>query len=596
MQPFLAALIECSVSMSVLILLFMAITPFLEKRYAAKWRYYAWLVIVIGLVIPFRPDLNTVLISMDVPTPPVNIQQIVPDNTATGGIGTDTVRPVLPTIRWYQMGFCLWMAGTAAVIAYHALRHRRFMRLLNRWCEEITNQPIVDTLQKLKKEMGISKEVQLKMCSFIQSPMLIGLRRPAILLPSASFHTHELVFILRHELVHLKRNDLWYKALVLLATAIHWFNPVVYLMAKAIAAQCEISCDERTLQGASFQQRKQYCETVIQLIKNGAKPQTSFSTSFYGGRNEMKVRIFSILDTTKKRTGLTIFGVVLIATLGTGIFFGANSPDEASTGKSPTSAAVSGESGMFHYSMDDYLEFLTKNEEGPVLYSYNGRWVRSLYDENKENGKPVLFFHPVEDEDVLGQTAIHLKTVRNQATNQIEKLVEMSEEEVFQLLGRDPDNLNIISMSHTNGRPEETEKKTTVTSTDNVSNEGQAANRIGPTKSKQVINIDVKHLKSGEFVCLGQYTLQKGDIITYNITAEGNGNLNVEYRKTADPRDNEGYLGHSGFAGNTVITVHSPMKVTHSLTGTYYLWIGNYHGESLKNIKGTVEISVEKTI
>jgi beta-lactamase regulating signal transducer with metallopeptidase domain len=79
--------------------------------------------------------------------------------------------------------------------------------------------------------------------------MLIGFFRPALLLPSAEITSDGLVLILRHELIHLKRHDLWYKALVLLATVIHWFNPVVYIMAKAIAAQCEISCDEQVLQG-----------------------------------------------------------------------------------------------------------------------------------------------------------------------------------------------------------------------------------------------------------------------------------------------------------------------------------------------------------
>ncbi|WP_126428306.1 hypothetical protein [Brevibacillus marinus] len=69
--------------------------------------------------------------------------------------------------------------------------------------------------------------------------------------------------------------------------------------------------------------------------------------------------------------------------------------------------------------------------------------------------------------------------------------------------------------------------------------------------------------------------------------------MNVEFRKTADPRDNKGYLGHTGFAGNSVITIHSPVEVDNALAGTYYLWVGNYQGESLDNIKGTVEIAAE---
>jgi len=161
----------------------------------------------------------------------------------------------------------------------------------------------------------------------------------------------------------------------------------------------------------------------------------------------MKKRLFSILDTTKKRTGLTIFSVVLAVTLGTGIFISMNTPVESSTGTTPTTT-VSGELEPVPYSMDDYLGFLSLEKETPRrLYSYDGQWVRSLYDENKEYGKPALFFSQLEDEEVLGWTPIYLKTVRNEKTNQIEKLVEMSAEEVFQLLHLDPDKIYVISMS-----------------------------------------------------------------------------------------------------------------------------------------------------
>lgn len=77
--------------------------------------------------------------------------------------------------------------------------------------------------------------------------MLVGFFHPAILLPPVKFAGDELSLILKHELIHFKRHDLWYKALILEATALHWFNPVVYLMAKAAAVQCEISCDALVL-------------------------------------------------------------------------------------------------------------------------------------------------------------------------------------------------------------------------------------------------------------------------------------------------------------------------------------------------------------
>jgi len=57
----LIALMECSVTMSVPVLVFFALTPWLSKRYDAKWLYYVWLVIVVGLIIPFRFHPDTAL-------------------------------------------------------------------------------------------------------------------------------------------------------------------------------------------------------------------------------------------------------------------------------------------------------------------------------------------------------------------------------------------------------------------------------------------------------------------------------------------------------------------------------------------------------
>jgi hypothetical protein len=91
--------------------------------------------------------------------------------------------------------------------------------------------------------------------------------------------------------------------------------------------------------------------------------------------------------------------------------------------------------------MDDYAEFLTTVADDSVKYYYNGCWVRALYDENAQNGESVLYFNDVEDKDVEGKTPVYLKTLRNKETNEIEKLLEMSGDEAFDLLGNDDDTL-----------------------------------------------------------------------------------------------------------------------------------------------------------
>jgi hypothetical protein len=169
--------------------------------------------------------------------------------------------------------------------------------------------------------------------------MMIGFGKPRILLPMTDFTEEELRFVLKHELVHYKRKDLWCKALVLAATALHWFNPIVHLMARAIDAQCELSCDAMILQSANADMRKRYIEVIMRAAKHQTKWKAVLSTNFYGGRKGMKKRILSILDTRKKEAGLAAVCIAIVLTIGVGTTYKAAVPETtpgasaASTGK-----------------------------------------------------------------------------------------------------------------------------------------------------------------------------------------------------------------------------------------------------------------------
>jgi beta-lactamase regulating signal transducer with metallopeptidase domain len=441
MQTFLSGLSECSVAMSLISLVYMAALPFLSKRYTAKWLYSAWLVLVIGWIFPFRPQFGAALISVRMPA-----IQLIPAGYA--GLGEPLTvaaneAAAAPSVPLWQIIAGIWAVGAFGMTVYHVWRHRRFLKTVNRWSEDVTNAQTLGILAALRTEMQIETHVGLKTCPGIAGPMLIGFFRPVILLPPIRASDDELTFILKHELIHLKRHDLRYKALVLSATVIHWFNPIVYIVGRAIAVQCELSCDELLLRGTSLRQRQRYGEALIGVIRNGAKLRTILSTNFYGGKKSMKTRIFSIMDTSKKKAGVLILCIAVMSTIGLGVAFSANNATVAAPIDSEPGELITGAT----HSMDNYAEFLTTVADDPVKYYYNDCWVRSLYDENAQNGESVLYFNAMEDKDVEGKTPVYLKTSRNKETNEIEKLLEMSGDEAFDLLGNDDDTL--VKMTRT---------------------------------------------------------------------------------------------------------------------------------------------------
>ncbi|WP_347488607.1 M56 family metallopeptidase [Desulfoscipio sp. XC116] len=401
MQTFLTALLQCSVSMSLVTLAYMAIHPILSKRYTARWRYIVWLVIAAGWMFPFRPRIDLSFLPMQMPDMPVTPVQPITNAIPPMANAGDIVNAPATIPLWWVLA-AIWILGVVIVVLYHTLRHGRFMKMVRRWSEPVTDLESLGILDSLKSQIGIKTQVGLNVCQSITSPMLVSLFHPAILLPPVKIAGAELSLILKHELIHFKRHDLCYKALILAATALHWFNPVVYLMAKATAVQCEISCDALVLQGADFHQRKQYGETIIGVVRNGAKLRTALSTNFYGGKKDMKNRIYSIMDTKQKRAGVAIFCIVLIGILTTGATLAAATDKEQANG--PESKNVT---NYVAIAEENIVETPESKAEAFAVYGQCGLTYNKNTDQLFYNEKLVRYFedyYPVGDGASVGKS------------------------------------------------------------------------------------------------------------------------------------------------------------------------------------------------
>jgi len=341
MHNFMVMLLACSFVMSLIALFYMALNPLLAKRYSEKGRYYVWLIILLGLIIPIRPQWNNALIRLDMPSEAVQPIFEISSEQVGNGLSfiyvpqTAETTPIASaaaniSLNWWQVAFAVWLFGLVTFLGFHYVNHYFFMKRVKRWSKEISDDKPAALLESLKTEMGITRHISLMLCEGIGSPMMLGFVKPRILLPTADLAQDELCFILRHELVHYKRRDLFYKLVVLIATAIHWFNPIIYVVAKAINAGCELSCDAEIVQNADDNTRRQYSETIIGIVRYKSKFKTVLSTTFYGGRNGMKNRIFSIMTTSKKRTTLGSMSLALalvsVLTIGTLTAFAAERP------------------------------------------------------------------------------------------------------------------------------------------------------------------------------------------------------------------------------------------------------------------------------
>ncbi|RDU23852.1 M56 family metallopeptidase [Anaerosacchariphilus polymeriproducens] len=357
--------IKNSITMSLLILVYMGINRLFSKDYRAKWRYYSWLIIIIGLIIPFRPELTISLHENSKIAQIFNIKQAIPVRMSNEVI-TTKVMSQASVISWHYVLAVLWLLGFLTFLVYHVYRHWKFAALVKRWGERINEPQIEAILHQLQEELKISKLPKLMVCTCIDSPMLIGFMKPVILLPDINNSLDEISLMIKHELIHYKRKDLWYKSLVVFVTALYWFHPLMYFMAKEISMQCEISCDEEVVKGAGFPIRQKYSAMIIASIKKQSNiKQSVYTTNFYSRTNKAKNRILSVMNMKKKRLGLVSSSLLVIGIMVMGIQFTSMKINSSAASLSPVTVGL-----------------------GEKLNKYE--LVLDLLNENKKSSKSVI--------------------------------------------------------------------------------------------------------------------------------------------------------------------------------------------------------------
>lgn len=323
--------------------------PALDKRYRPRWRYWVWPVLAVLLLLaPVQweqliPAVENAAppVVVEVPYRQVTVGELTGVRTQTYRSGEDPDRVLPPnrgeiglfdasspeelaqayrtagiTIKAETILTALWLAGIVCFLLYHLVGTLWFSRSALRW-SRAAGAETEAAYDAVCREMGLTRRrPQLRVSPAAGSPMVIGLLRPRLLLPGEDYGERELGFILRHELTHYRRQDLWYQLLLLLANALHWFNPLVYLLRREAGADMELTCNDAVVEGADTEARRAYSETLLaDLHRQRGLSRAALSTHFYGGAGVMKARFRNILGAPGRKKGAAALILALVLTL-----------------------------------------------------------------------------------------------------------------------------------------------------------------------------------------------------------------------------------------------------------------------------------------
>ena len=198
----------------------------------------------------------------------VNIGKPVAPNSPGSG-------EVLSFGQWIAL---IWWTGFTLLMA-RLLISRAGLALLARRAGKVTGGELQSELQDLCSQLGIRRRVVLLLSQQRVIPMTWGIIRPRVMLPTEAVHwtAEKRRTVLLHEMVHVLRRDSLSQLIGQIASAFHWFNPLVWVAVWRLSIEREQACDDRVIGNGI--NPSDYAELILKMSAALPIPQVSGATA-----------------------------------------------------------------------------------------------------------------------------------------------------------------------------------------------------------------------------------------------------------------------------------------------------------------------------
>ncbi len=260
---------------------------------------------------------------------PLQTQVAPPSETSVSETSVSAETPVVPIVEeqtaplstWenvYLLVARVWLLGSALWLLWLSMCALR-LAWVRRSSTRIASGEWHDALKSLCEVHGWHQP-QLLQSAEVRSPLLMGLWRPAIVLPredvfdSASRHA-----VLLHEMTHLRRRDLWWMGATRVLCAILWPQPLLWILCRQIERVAEDVCDEAVIRGGCAP--RDYARCLLDLAERLTlrASERAVAAGVVPRQSSLGQRVRRILD--EKRRGAAFVArplraLISLATLG----------------------------------------------------------------------------------------------------------------------------------------------------------------------------------------------------------------------------------------------------------------------------------------
>jgi TonB family protein len=198
----------------------------------------------------------------------------------------------------------VWLTGVLTVslrVAFGMLATARLVRQSTK----LTAGSIHEHVHSSLKLLDMKTSVQVALSSSAAVPFLWGIVQPIIILPATApnWSTPELRMVLLHELAHVKRRDIIWQMVGVIAGTTHWFNPLVWFAQKRLIVEAEQACDDCVL--CTGADAHTYAEHLLEIARSaGNLPWFAPARVAMAHRTRLEGRLMSILQNRRRVTVL----------------------------------------------------------------------------------------------------------------------------------------------------------------------------------------------------------------------------------------------------------------------------------------------------
>ncbi len=327
-EKLLNNLMQIGLTVSLAALVPLILRRLMKKRYPARMVCVVWAILALRLLIP---------VQLTLPQAPVQVMPrtsyvVQSDQTAFRQAGLPVTQTparwvtgtqaqtlsaadtgTVKTVDITDILLTLWLAGVVACVLWQGIGYYRLIRSLKGTSRSVERADLHTILQEQCADLVIDREIPLWVSSAADCPMLAGFIHPTLYLPDERISRTDAAFIFRHELTHYKHGDLWLKLLLLAARCLHWFNPLVHLIARFAQEDIEAACDDAVVRGHDGAYRRAYGETILRSAIAQAQKRKALVSCFGDDKKTLMRRFEGLFDKSVKKRGVAL--VVMIALL-----------------------------------------------------------------------------------------------------------------------------------------------------------------------------------------------------------------------------------------------------------------------------------------